>query len=301
MKMKYVIGIDAGGTKTKAVVLNKAKDILFEADAGYGNPVIDFEIAFNHLQEVIKECLHSPFGERCKFIVAGIAGIEASQHRQTIKNELEKIFQIPVILMNDAQLAFYATLHHHDGVLTISGTGSVSIGKKGEHVAYAGGWGHLLGDEGSAYDIAIKACKQITYEADTGSPYSPLSIALMEKLQIQEAEQLKNYIYHSPKSDIASLSYVVDALANQNDEQSLSLLKTAGEHLANQTIMLINKLQLIKPYSIGYKGSMLEKNEYVQRSFITTLKEKLEDIKMIQEADAPAIGAVFVAQEKGYF
>ena len=77
--MSYIIGIDAGGTKTKALILTENKEIVFEVDSGYGNPNIDFEAAVSNILDVLNACLESPYGPQCKQVVAGIAGIEAGR------------------------------------------------------------------------------------------------------------------------------------------------------------------------------------------------------------------------------
>ncbi|MGE6257764.1 BadF/BadG/BcrA/BcrD ATPase family protein [Heyndrickxia sporothermodurans] len=294
--MSYIIGIDAGGTKTKGLILSENKEILFEADAGYGNPNIDFEGAIANITEVLSKCLASPFGLDCSLVVAGVAGIEGGNNRERINQSLKRIVNVPFILINDAVLAYHSIFELEDGVLTIAGTGSISFGRNGETEEYAGGWGHLLGDEGSSYDVAIQACKQMIKEKEYGEHYSSLSLALMKKLNIHDAEQLKGFIYRATKGEIASLSYVVFLQAEEGNKEAKDIFARAGIDLANQTLRLIKKLKLTSPISVGCKGSLLEKNIYVQEAFKKELDKYVESINLLDSIFLPATGAYAAAK-----
>ncbi|MGE8204906.1 BadF/BadG/BcrA/BcrD ATPase family protein [Heyndrickxia sp. NPDC080065] len=294
--MSYIIGIDAGGTKTKGLILTDNKEILFEADAGYGNPNIDFEGAIANISEVLSICLSSPFGSQCHLVVVGVAGIEAGNNRERIHQSLKQAVNIPIILINDAVLAYHSIFELGDGVLTIAGTGSISYGRNEDAEKYAGGWGHLLGDEGSSYDVAIQACKQMIKEKEFGDHYSPLSLAFFKELNIHDAEQLKGFIYRATKGEIASLSYIVFLQAEEGNKEAKDIFERAGIDLANQTLRLIKNLKLTSPLSVGCKGSLLEKNKYVQEAFKSELNKYVESINFLESNNLPATGAYAAAK-----
>ena len=218
--MNYTIGIDAGGTKTTGMILDDERNCVFQIETGFGNPNVDFEQALENVWEAASACLSSEFGKDCKAIAAGVAGIEAAGNRERFSAFFHQNTDVPVVFVNDAVLAYHALLGEEDGILTIAGTGSISYGRNGENEGYSGGWGHLLGDFGSSYDIAIKVCRQITEEYDRGIPYTSLSQTILREIGIEEAPDLKGFIYNAAKGEIASLSYSVFMEAEKGDECS---------------------------------------------------------------------------------
>lgn len=281
--MTYIIGIDAGGTKTNAIIMDQQKNILFSVETGFGNMQVDFQKASNHLWRAITECLNSTYGERCKVIVAGIAGIEAKNHRSKLERYLQERTTLPIILVNDAILAYHAILGDENGILTIAGTGSISYGRKGEKEGYTGGWGHLLGDEGSSYHVVMQAFRQITEEADHNSPHSPLSQALLREIGAKRAEEIKEFIYQANKGEIAALSISIFNEAEKGNHEARKYFYQAGEELAKQTALLCQKLQLDLPLKVASKGSLLEKNMYVQSEFERVLSSKVGEIEWIRD------------------
>ncbi|MCJ7841526.1 hypothetical protein MUB24_11600 [Lederbergia sp. NSJ-179] len=298
--MAYIIGIDAGGTKTSAMILDKQKNIIFTVETGFGNPQVDYDQASNHVWEAVSSCLQSEFGPKCKQIVAGIAGIEAKHHRANLETFFKQRTSLPVILVNDAVLAYHAMLGEEDGILTIAGTGSISYGRNGEKEGYSGGWGHLLGDAGSAYDVVIQALRKITLEADQGLSHSPLSQALLQKLGVQKAEGMKAFIYQAAKGEIAALSLAIFNEAMNGDKEAKQYFYQAGRQLAEQTAYLHQRLALGRPLKIACKGSLLEKNPYVQTEFKAALSSLVGDIEWIRNEEPAAMGALSVASRYGF-
>ncbi|RLQ96587.1 ROK family protein [Falsibacillus albus] len=295
--MELVIGVDAGGTKTTALILNQDEDILFEAKSGIGNPAVDFPQALQNIKKVLIDCLQSRFGAECKAVAAGIAGIEAGNYKDLMYTELRKEFSIPILLMNDAELAHFSLLKGSDGVVTIAGTGSVSFGRNGKKEGYTGGWGHLLGDEGSSYHIAMEACRQIAICADKGIPFTDLSESIMRVLQLKEANDLKGFVYQSTKDQIAALSTHIYEMALKGNEHANSLFQQAGIQLAQQTYFLLKKLDFQREkVLVSIKGSLLEKNEFVQGEFKKQLEMLYEGSKWAPSESSPAAGAIYAWQ-----
>ncbi|GIN69867.1 ATPase [Bacillus sp. J14TS2] len=297
--MTYIIGIDAGGTKTSAVILDKQKNIVYTIETGFGNPQVEYERASTHIWEAVSACLQSEFGHKCKQIVAGIAGIEAKHHRANLEKFFKKRTALPVILVNDAILAYHAMLGEEDGILTIAGTGSISYGRNRDKEGYTGGWGHLLGDGGSAYNVVIQALHRITLEVDQGLSHSSLSQTLLQEIGVQKAEGIKEFIYQAAKGDIAALALPIFNQAVNGDNEAKQYFYQAGQQLAEQTAYLYKRLALSRPLKIACKGSLLEKNHYVQTEFKAGLSTIVGDIEWIRNESPSATGAVSVASKYG--
>ncbi|WP_226672651.1 BadF/BadG/BcrA/BcrD ATPase family protein [Rossellomorea aquimaris] len=291
--MTRVIGIDAGGTKVQGLVLDMRKNILFQSLSGHGNPSVSYEEALRNLSSVVQQCLDQT---GVSHIVIGMAGGGSGDLSQRIKSELERMTSLPIILLNDATLAYFSLIGNRNGVMTIAGTGSICYGRNGNREATTGGWGHLLGDEGSAYHLAIQASKRIVEELDYGIPLSPLSRSLLNEINASDAKGLKGFIYASTKGEIAQLAKVIHREAEASDENALHLLKTAGEQLARQTVSLIEKLQIEPKPVIALKGSVLEQNPVVQSVFKETIVRRFNDTTFIVDSTSPATGAVDVIE-----
>lgn len=294
--MTRVIGIDAGGTKIQGLVLDLEKNILFQSLSGHGNPTVSFEEALTNLSSVIQQCLDHTSSEEVSHIVIGMAGAESGNLAHRIKTELQRMTSLPIILLNDATLAYFSLIGNQNGVMTIAGTGSICYGRNGKQEGTTGGWGHLLGDEGSAYHIAIEACKQISMEMDSGKPLSPLSRDILNEIGASDGKGLKGFIYSSAKGEIAKLAKVVHKQAEDGNDAAILLLKIAGEQLARQTISLLDKLQIGSKPVIAIKGSVLEHNVVVQSVFKLRISERFPNASYIVDSTSPATGAVDVTK-----
>ncbi|WP_088014087.1 BadF/BadG/BcrA/BcrD ATPase family protein [Gottfriedia acidiceleris] len=271
--MKYVIGLDGGGTKSEAIAYNLEGEIISQGYSGFSNLLINEEDGINHIIEAIKNCLSPLSKENCLFLFLGIAGIGGVKDLGPLEKALNEAFRIPFKIVNDAQIAHAALLNGQSGVLTIAGTGSICIGMHKERTVTAGGWGHLLGDEGSGYWICMEIFKKITQEFDEGIPLSYLSLKMLEKLQLKEAEDLKKYIYHNTKAEIASHVPFIVEMATMGDLMALTVLERAGQLLGKTTVQAIKKLNLREEPRVAIKGSILSRILVVQKTFIQTIHE----------------------------
>ncbi|MEJ9181424.1 BadF/BadG/BcrA/BcrD ATPase family protein, partial [Bacillus thuringiensis] len=181
--MKYMIGVDGGGTKTEAIAFDQNGNEVVRGTSRFGNVLIDFDQALLHIMEAINQCQKNLINEHCVCICLGLAGISgANTNELTLR--LKKKYGTKIEIFNDAMIAHAAALKGKDGILTIGGTGAICIGKKGEVYQYSGGWGHILGDEGSGYWIALQALKKMTIQFDQGISLCPLSLNIQRQFQL---------------------------------------------------------------------------------------------------------------------
>lgn len=298
MILDYLIGVDAGGTKTEAVAYSLDGSPLSTGLAGHGNLLINEEAATANILSAVRQCLSPLNFQDCVYIYIGIAGFGGLNNTRAIEEAIRCAFDVPFTIDNDGIIAHAALLQGENGIMTISGTGSVSIGKFNEQIVMKGGWGHLLGDLGSGYWIALEAFKKMAEEEDENLPYSPTTFMLLEKLNYREVKDIKKYIYSSSKNEIASFVPSIAELANQNDQWAQYILSEAGKHLAQTTLASYRSLPFSKDVKIAVKGSVLTKITIVQAAFIAKIKEKIPGAQFILDDVSSTLGCYYLAMEK---
>jgi N-acetylglucosamine kinase-like BadF-type ATPase len=298
--VKYIVGVDGGGTKTEAVAYSLDGKVLGRGVAGFGNIILEFEEALYNINKAIDKCIKEvdviEDNNKCVYMFLGIAGVESGNNIEKVEKILHKKYGVSIKVTNDADIAHAALLKGEDGILTISGTGSISYGIYNGKKGRTGGWGHILGDEGSGYYIAMQAFKNITLEDDCNLPISPLSKTIMKKLNINEPNDIKGFIYSSNKAQIAAFVPLVAAMANKNDKESIAILKNAGKELAVNTERLYRKLNISGQIKIGIKGSILTEIKIVREEFENYLKTNLETVVIVNEKVSPTKGAYYLAR-----
>lgn len=268
--MGYLLGIDCGGTKIQAIAYEPSGEEIIQKIGGAGNLVVDYEKSKKEIIRVIEEIKSTLSDRTCSFALLGIAGLDSGGFKDQLKKDLQGI--LPSFdLINDGQLAHFNCLDGQDGIVVISGTGSVGIGRIGKQWYRSGGWGHLLGDEGSAYWIGQSAVKQLLQEADTGMEWTSFSSQLLNYLEAENAQQVVKKFYKMDKSEVAKIAlFIAENL--EEDEVAQHIFSRAGFLLAKIACQLAKRMGQ-QEYRIGFTGSVLEHNEEIRRLFELAISE----------------------------
>jgi|SRR5690625_94178 Predicted N-acetylglucosamine kinase len=290
--MKYIIGVDSGGTSTKAAAYDLEGHLLKETQTGFGNLLNNAEEALANIRQSLVNIFEELGEENCQLVVLGVAGVDSGDFREMIQNDLAQ-FTPEVIILNDAWMAHYALLNGEDGCLVISGTGSIVIGKFQNEEGRVGGYGNLLGDEGSGYDIAKELIKSALNSFDKGQPFSELEESLLKTGNFQTVFELVKFVYSSSKDQVADLSMVVVDKAAEGNEQAIQILEKAGLKLADQVSMLIKKIGMQKNPNVAVTGSVLVKNDIVYEAFVEKIKSKYSNCKFVRRNISNTIGGYY--------
>ncbi len=295
----YMISVDAGGTKTKACAYDKAGNLLQSKVTDFGNLSLDYDLAFEHIIKAVEGCIAaaSAFDRKCAFVCIGAAGIETGNIKQRLKRDMEASLRLPVYATNDAVLALYAALEGKDGVLVISGTGSIASCKWKGQVSRVGGWGHLINDDGGGYSIGAKAIRCITDNNDNDMPSTPLEVGMFNHLGIKELKELISFVYSHQKSDVAALVPVVERLAESGDKQSADILVWAGEQLAALVFQICHRYNIVTPL-VGISGSVITKTRMTRMAFESALSARFTEYRIITCQNDPAKGGYYIWLEQ---
>lgn len=296
--MKYIIGVDGGGTKTEAIAYNMEGKEICKAATGYGSLIIDKKTAVNNIIQAIEICVNILKENELIGIYLGLAGIEAGENKKIVEKAVKSKFNTHIEVYNDAELAFYALLKGEEGILTISGTGSIALGISKDKKIISGGWGHLLGDEGSGYSLAINAYKRMIYEEELGLEKSKLTKTILKELSIQNVQDIKGIVYYSTKDEIASIIPTIVKLAEEQEENALRILKEAGIEIALMVHRLWKKIKLQGTIKVALKGSIITKIKFVREAFNAHLLNLIENVEIIDEDVSSCKGAYYLAKQK---
>lgn len=291
--MNYVIGVDAGGTKTEAIAYNLDGEVVASFITGFGNLLNNVEIALSNIEIAIKNIVFELGEEGLQCIYIGAAGSEVGNNSTLIKEKIKSQINAKVEVMNDAEIALKAMLKGEDGILTIAGTGSIAFGINNKISSKCGGWGNLLGDEGSGYKIAICAIQRMIKEDEESLPQSKLTKSILEKLQIQSVNDITEFVYSSTKDDIASIAPLVARLGESGDDISIKILTEQGIELAKTVEKLYKKLNF-ESCSVALVGGVIRKAKVVREAFEKYLRETIRITEIVDDEISPTKGAYYL-------
>lgn len=271
--MGYLLGIDCGGTKIQAIAYEKTGTKILQKIGGAGNLIVNYEKSKAEIIRVIEEIKTALPDRDCSFALLGIAGLDSGGFKDQLRQDLQGV--LPSFeLINDGQLAHFNCLDGQDGIIIISGTGSVGIGRSEDQWYRSGGWGHILGDEGSAYWIGKSAVQQLLEEADTGMKWTLFSSELLEYLQAETVQQAVKKFYQMDKAAVAKIAlFIAEALPE--NEITRQIFSQAGFLLAKMASQLAKRMGQ-QEYRIGLTGSVLEHNEEIRQLFERTISEEYQ-------------------------
>lgn len=283
--MKTILAVDAGGTKTHAALLDEQNHILSTADTGAGNPTLDYRSAVENIAGAITDCM--PTEKTCA-VVIGAAG--AGSCGEALRADLQARFPMPIWVTTDGILATYGALEDRDGLLLISGTGSLIQGKKQGVLSRMGGWGHLLGEYGSGAAIGYRLLTILAESIDLDKPVPALQDAVFAALGVSDRYAMTAYVYSHPKSDIARLAPVADRLAKEGDVNAKAVLMTEAHTLAGHTANLYQKLGFTTE-EIHVTGGCITHLSWFREQFAAFVMEMLPTANLSLEPVAAELGA----------
>ncbi|HXM34827.1 MAG TPA: BadF/BadG/BcrA/BcrD ATPase family protein, partial [Pyrinomonadaceae bacterium] len=189
---KLFVGVDGGGTKTHAVVVDDSDQVLGECTTGPSNPLrVGITSAAAAIREAVERACNIAQVRRTDIIAAevGLAGTRRKELRARMEDALKNLDIREIEVVSDADIALFGTSGGEPGVVVIAGTGSISCGinARGRRVC-AGGWGPVAGDEGGGAWIARRALRAIAHATDGRGPETSLTQAACSYFHVSTAD-----------------------------------------------------------------------------------------------------------------
>ena len=235
-----------------------------------------------------------------------MAGLRTETDRERVLAIASRVWpRIPFLATNDLETPLAAAGELPPGaearVLLLSGTGSCAYGRSrdGRTVKF-GGRGHILGDQGSACDIALVALRRIVYQHDLKEKFPPLGHAVLRALLLNHPDDLIPWTQGAAKQDIAALAMTVFAEAKKGDELAREVLRNAAETLADMALRCAGHLVAARSrVQFLFSGSVLLK----QRSFAAAVSRRLHEqwpkCRVVRLRRESVWGAVELARRQG--
>jgi N-acetylglucosamine kinase-like BadF-type ATPase len=304
--MDYVIGIDGGGTKTAGIALSGDGTVLGTFATGAANPhAVGFETAAGHAAGIIDyfSGLSSLKHARLRFVCLGLSGVDKPHERERFQAFLKeyaegKGLDFGIYVTNDAEIALMSALGRNHGIIVISGTGSIVYGLTPEREHFrVGGWGHLLGDEGSGYTIGLQALKAVMRAHDGVSPSTQLTDLVKEKLTLASVTQLKEYIYAPSikKQNIADFAMICIQAAGGGDPVSRHIVANAAADLAESAAAIRKRSPYFLQCPIAASGSVFKHSDLFRQTFEGRLQAEEGHNPIVFSEASPAEGAAKLA------
>jgi glucosamine kinase len=259
---RHVIGVDGGGTQTRAVVLDEDGTEIGRAEGGPAIASARDPLGPARAVAGVARAAATAAGVRVPVGVlwAGLSGAGREAARSAVELELGRLGTARAVHVGtDVQAAFHDAFGEGPGVLLISGTGSIAWGRnEGGREGRVGGWGHHIGDEGSGYAIGLEALRRVARNADGRAPATGLQRGILEHLRLSRAEDLVQWSADASKSQVAALASVVTEAARNGDGVAGEILGHAVEELEGHVLTLLENLgPWQKPPGLALGGGLL--------------------------------------------
>jgi len=312
--MEYILGVDGGGSKTTAVLADGTGRVIGAGQAGASNcQTVGLQQACSSIDTAIRAAIEDAsanFGidpadlEGRLVIVLGLAGADRSRDKTRLNSAL--LAKLPLrprqlLIENDARIALAGATGNRPGIILIAGTGSIALGMDhGGRQIRVGGWGPILGDEGSGYSIGKSALIAILWEYDGRGKPTSLTKRLLIHLGIANPEELIPLVHQGPLSrpEIAKLAEIVLEEAAGGDTISQGLVTDAAEQLVGIIGALMARLGWEdKPTTISGTGGLLRPGNLVWQTVTKVLTRSYPQTQLAPPLLPPELGAILLGKE----
>lgn len=255
-----ILGIEAGGTKTRWVLVNKLGRTLAHGAEGPGNVLL---VGGDGLRKIFRRIL-GRLRIRPDAIGAGLAGARGPAELAVARAALQSVWPgvKRLVVGQDTDSALAAAWGKEDGFLVIAGTGSNVVGRVAGKKFTAGGHGHLLGDAGSGYDLAVRALRAVYRERDRNGTAPALAAGLLAHAGAADLDRLLREVYRPRgKGWLAGFAPVVLRAAKRGDRLAREVVRDAAGELAGRLSELVRRLRVREP-RVALTGGLFENESY---------------------------------------
>lgn len=295
------LGIEGGGTHTTALLADASGRALFQGAFGPGNVRLLKDDGLKSLFRAIVRKLSAKVVPSS--IAIGMAGARTPADRKRITSAAAAVWkEVPCLATNDLETALMAAPETKGGVaarvLVLSGTGSCCFGRTAAgNTAKVGGWGHLLGDQGSGHDIGMLALQQVVYEWDRAQRWDVLGRNLLAAQHLNEPNDLIAWVQSADKASVAALAEVVFRSAATGDALAKGILAHAAQSLAADALLCADRLAgKTEAVQFVFSGSVLLKQPAFAKQIAQLIRKTRPKAQIVSLERSGVWGAVALAK-----
>jgi N-acetylglucosamine kinase-like BadF-type ATPase len=272
-----ILGVDAGGSATRAVLVRDG-DVVARFDSGPLNLLLDGD-AFDRLVALIEESGAAAAG-------LGLAGLRGRGEAELLEHRLGAATGVPVVVADDTEAALVGAFEGGPGIVVIAGTGSNAFGRAVDgHAARVGGYGYLVGDEGSAYWIASQALRAALHSHDGTGPKSTLLEDAVTRAYGLDFDAIVRHVYTN-SADRQLIAHLARQVMAVDDPVVAGIIDDGADFLAQMAHALRQKLGPDLP--VAMHGGIFQDRNIRARFMKAT--------GAVEPARSPEFGAVLLAQ-----
>ncbi len=303
MPIDLLLAVDGGQSRTLALLATLEGRILGAGLSGPANHIHE-PGGMERINRALREAIGGAFGqaglpvERVRSACFGMTG-----GMEVVPDVVGAFLECAALTaVEDSVTALAGAGLARPGVVVIAGTGAVAYGQTadGQH-AKSGGWGYIMGDEGSAYDIGIHTLRAVTQSADGRGPETSLTTAVPAHFGAADLVQVQQRVYGGAitRPQIAELAAVVGQAAGEGDPTARGLLAEAGRSLAQLALAVLRRLGMLEAgLSVYTTGGVFGAGEWIAEPFRTAVAAASPRTEVRPAAFAPVIGALLLARQQ---
>lgn len=318
--MSYFLGIDGGGSKTVCVLMDETRQVLGRGEAGGSNyQTIGIAAAQKSIASAIILAVNNALNITKPIIIEaiclGLAGVGRAADVEIVNGmvqDLQHSKSLPItwalsssniLICHDALIALVGGVGHSVGIVVAVGTGSIVFGQNHQGVSQrVGGWGYILGDEGSAYKIAVAGMQAALKSYDGSGQSTSLVECFQIYLDLASIEDLVEVIYRRDwgVKKIATLAEIVDLVAALGDEVANKIIDDAVQELVKATGTVIEGIFFSRDsvLEVVTTGSMWKSRCKMHERFAASITQNFSQVKVIFPRNEPAYGASLLALKR---
>jgi len=304
--MRYFLGVDAGGTKTHALIADETGEAVGFGLAGPGNwESVGYDRLTKNLLDITTQAL-----EMAKISISqiagtgmGLAGYDWPSQRQAHLDAIQPLkLPCPLEIVNDTTLGILAGAAEGWGISVVSGTGCNCRGWSKDHQRegrVVGGGSHWSGEAAGGFDILARAMRAVTFEWVKRGITTALTPAFLQQTGAKDLDDLVEGVYLGRFAFNPAMILLVFEIARQGDPQALEVIRWAGSELGMMAVSVINQLDLQKEvFDIVLIGSLYDGHPLMTESMRATIQRTAPGARLIRLTVPPVVGGIVLGMQE---
>ena len=288
---KLFLAIDGGATKSRSALISEEGKVIAKFQSSACNAVLLSEIEMTKVFKAHLKALGLKPTTQVELASICLAGVVNDKSKLKVKRAFRGLVKSKhLAISSDLASSLLAGHGKAEGIVTISGTGSCVFAMSKHQKAKAGGWGHVMGDVGSAYHIAHQGLRRAVADYDLYGKFDVLGKAVLQHAKVKTAEELSVFVSHSSKAELARLSRAVFDAHRRGHQPSTLILIACAQALAANVLAVRRKMKG-KSLPVSVAGGVFEAQPEYFQIFSEKLKIHWPDVVITYPKFEAAIGA----------